>query len=169
MSFSKPIFNFHRNINWHGFSRNPNAIHILEKRLNKVFWGMLSENPNAIYLLEKNIDKISWSWLLLNPNAIHLFEQNMDKINWAMLSQNPNAIHLLEQNVDKIEYWLSSNPNAIHLLAPLNHEQMRIDNKEFFQELVQFVCHPNWQMKCASRLNMDLDEYQYLLMECNLF
>jgi hypothetical protein len=66
-------------------------------------------------------------------------------------------------------YWLSENPNAIHLLAPLNHEQMRIHNKEFFQELVQFVCHPTWLFKCASRLNMDLDEYQYLLMECNVF
>jgi hypothetical protein len=83
---------------------------------------------------------------------------------------NPNAIHLLEQNVDKINWWgLCENPNAIHLLAPLNHEQMRIQNKEFFQELVQFVCHPTWLCKCASRLHMDLDEYQYLLMECNVF
>jgi hypothetical protein len=94
----------------------------------------------------------------------------VDKINWYELSINPNAIHLLEQNVDKIDWKrLSPNPNAIHLLAPLNYEQMRSDNREFFQELVQFVCHPNWQMKCASRFNMDLDEYQYLLMECNVF
>jgi hypothetical protein len=72
--------------------------------------------------------------------------------------------------MDKIDWReLSSNPNAIHLLAPLNHEQMRIVNKEFFQELVQFVCHPTWLFKCASRLNMDVDEYQYLLMECNVF
>ena len=114
-----------------------------------------------------------WPMLSQNPNAIHLLEQNIDKIDWGMLSSNPNAIHLLEQNLDKIDkidwFWLSSNPNAIHLLAPLNHEQMRIDNKEFFQELVQFVCHPNWLFKCASRLNMDLDEYQYLLMKCNVF
>jgi hypothetical protein len=111
-----------------------------------------------------------WPGLSLNPNAIHLLRQNVDKIDWGILSSNPNAIHLLEQNIDKINWYvLSYNPNAIHLLAPLNHEQMRIDNKEFFQELVQFVCHPNWQMKCASRLNMDLDDYQYLLMECNVF
>jgi hypothetical protein len=87
-----------------------------------------------------------------------------------MLSQNPNAIHILEKNIDQINwFWLSENPNAIHLLAPLNHIQMRIDNKEFFQELVQFVCHPTWLFKCASRLNMDFDEYQYLLMESNVF
>ena len=131
---------------------------------------VISGNPNAIHLLEQNLDKVNWSALSHNPNAIHLLEQNMDKIDWDMLSSNPNAIHLLEQNLDKVNwFWLSGNPNAIHLFAPLNHEQMRVDNKEFFQELVQFVCHPTWLFKCASRLNMDLDEYQYLLMECNVF
>ena len=125
-------------------------------------------NPSKnIYNLH---DIIDWPYLSSNPKAIHLLEQNVDKITWFGLSSNPNAIHLLEQNIDKINWWnLSQNPNAVHLLAPLNHTQMRSENKEFFQELVQFVCHPNWQMKCASRLNMDLDEYQYLLMECNVF
>ena len=116
------------------------------------------------------IPYMNWCALSSNPNAIHLFEQNLDKIDWISLSYNPNAIHILGQNVDKINWkYLSLNPNAIHLLAPLNHEQMRSDNKEFFQELVQFVCHPNWQIKCASRLNMDLVEYHYLLMEFNLY
>ena len=64
---------------------------------------------------------------------------------------------------------VSGNPNATRLVATLNHTKMRKKNKKFFQQLVQFVCHPNWQMKCALRLNMDLDEYQYLLMECNVF
>ena len=94
----------------------------------------------------------------------------MDKIDWRWLSLNPNAIYILEKNVDKIIWiMLSRNKNAIHLLAPLNHEQMRIQNKEFFQELVEFVCHPVWQMKCASRLELDLEDYQNLLMECNVF
>ena len=172
-------------INWRELSRNPNAIHILKQNLDKVSWIDLSYNPNAIHLLEQNVNKnkraskkdkrknkINWYGLSLNPNAIHLLEQNIDKIDWYQLSRNPNAIHLLEQHLDKVDWhYLSGNPNpeVIRLMAPLNHEQMRIDNKEFFQELVQFVCHPNWQMKCASRLNMDLDEYQYLLMECNVF
>jgi hypothetical protein len=118
----------------------------------------------------------STGWLSKNPNGIHLLEKNVDKIDcpcWRRLTLNPNAIHILEQHLDKLDKisWdlLSNNSNAIHLLAPLNCEQMRIENKEFFQELVQFVCHPTWQMKCASRLHMDLDEYQYLLMECNVF
>jgi hypothetical protein len=38
-------------------SGNPNAIHILEKNLNKLdWWGPLSQNPNAIHLLTK-LDK----------------------------------------------------------------------------------------------------------------
>jgi hypothetical protein len=163
-------------INWDELSENPNAIHLLEQNRdkiswwNKIDWIMLSSNPNAIHLLEQNVYKIDWEMLSENPSAIHLLEQKVDKIDWQWLSANPNAIHLLEKNIDKI-HWdqLSSNPNAIHLLAPLNYEHMRIENKEFFQELVQFVCHPTWQMKCASRLHMDLDEYQYLLMECNVF
>ena len=37
-----------------------NAIHILEKNLDKVNWSKLSCNPNAIYILEKNLDKVDW-------------------------------------------------------------------------------------------------------------
>ena len=39
-------------------SYNPNAIHILEKNLNKVDWEILTRNPNAIHILEKNLDKV---------------------------------------------------------------------------------------------------------------
>ncbi len=91
-------------------------------------------------------------------------------MDWETLSGNPNAIHLLEQNLDKVSwYWLCYNPNANHLIAPLNHIQMRENNKEFFQELVSFVCHPNWLNKCALRLNLDFIEYQQLLIECGVF
>jgi hypothetical protein len=72
----------------------------------------LSCNRNAIHLLEKNLDKVDWSQLSRNPNAIHLLEKNLDKVDWSQLSRNPNAIHLLEQNLDKVEWnWLSTNPN----------------------------------------------------------
>src|SRR5436305_2060669 len=84
-------------------------------------WNFLSRNPNAIHLLEKNLDKINWSLLSSNPNAIHLLEKNLDKIDWDKLSTNPNAIHLLEKNLDKIYYiWLQINPNAVHLLEEYN-------------------------------------------------
>ena len=31
--------------------------------INNVCWYGLSNNPNAIHMLEKNLDKVSWSWL----------------------------------------------------------------------------------------------------------
>jgi hypothetical protein len=40
-------------VNWHKLSENPNAIHLLEKNLDKVNWHKLSENPNAHLLLSK--------------------------------------------------------------------------------------------------------------------
>jgi hypothetical protein len=46
--------------------------------------------------------------------------------------------------------------------------QMRLDNQDFVQDLVAYVCHPNWIQKCATRLNMEFDEYQDLLAECNV-
>jgi hypothetical protein len=50
----------------------------------------LSGNPNAIHLLEKNLEKIDWFRLSGNPNAIHLLEQNREKIDWVSLSENPS-------------------------------------------------------------------------------
>ena len=55
---------------------------------------MLSRNPNALHILEKNIDKIEWTALSKNPSAIYLLEKNRDKIEWNALSSNPNAIRL---------------------------------------------------------------------------
>src|SRR5438477_129751 len=42
-----------QNMNWNWFSSNPNAIHLLERNLDKIDWDCLSENPNATHLLEK--------------------------------------------------------------------------------------------------------------------
>jgi hypothetical protein len=53
-------------------------------------WDKLSGNPNAIHLLEKNLDKVIWGQLSGNPNAIHILEKNLDKVNWGVLSCNPN-------------------------------------------------------------------------------
>ena len=134
-----------------------------------VDWCYLSTNQNAIHLLEQNLHKVDWYYLSANPNAIHILEQNLDKVDWKCLSRNPNAIHLLEQNLDKVCWeMLSINPNAIHLLAKLDYNQMRLDNQCFVQDLVAFVCHPNWIQKCASRMGLEFDEYQDLLVQCNV-
>lgn len=62
--------------------------------IDKIKWYWLSRNPNAIHILEKNLDKIDWNVLSANPNAIHLLENNLDKINWNMLSTNPSICKL---------------------------------------------------------------------------
>ena len=69
-------------LDWKKLSSNINAIHILEKNLDKVDWNILSSNINAIKLLEKNIDMINWERLSLNSNAINFF----DNINFENLS-----------------------------------------------------------------------------------
>ena len=86
MSFSKPIFNFHRNIYWTGLSGNPNAIHMLEQNLDVINWFWLSENPNAIHLLEKNLDRVVWWSLSKNPNVIHILKKYLNLSTYMFIS-----------------------------------------------------------------------------------
>lgn len=56
---------------WDGLSSNPNAIHIIEKNLDKLdekCWTNLSKNPNAIHIIEKNKEKIDWMYIYGNPS-----------------------------------------------------------------------------------------------------
>ena len=69
--------------------------------VDKLRWQELSKNPNAIHLLEKNLDKVNWEMLSGNPNAIPLLEKNLDKVDWEELSSNPNIFtydYLLRSN-----------------------------------------------------------------------
>jgi hypothetical protein len=91
-------------------TENPSAIHIIEKRFNltgECYWMALSKNSNAIHILEKNIDKLSWYHLLQNPNAIHLIEpyvekHDMDIQHWISLLSNPNPY--AKQIIIKLDY-----------------------------------------------------------------
>ena len=49
-----------------------NAISLLEKNQDKIFWCELSQNPNAISILEKNQDKIFWDYLCENKGYYEL-------------------------------------------------------------------------------------------------
>ena len=122
---------------WRGLSKNPYAIHILEKNLDKVSWAELSLNPNAISILEKYPDKVHLPWLLQNKNAIHIIEQNidifMDKIDNACISSITSIpfldsvhIRIIENHVDKLNSYcwasLSKNPLAIPILEKYSHK-----------------------------------------------
>ena len=127
--------------------------------MDKVVWFYLSENPNAIHLLEKNLDRVSVR-LSDNPNAIHILENNMDKVYWYMLSANPNAIPILEKNLDKVDWkYLSENPNALHLFTKLDTEKMRKNCKKFAEELAAYVFHPARLLRICETYGLELDEY----------
>jgi hypothetical protein len=51
-----------------------------------LFPGYLSMNPNAMQLLEKNPDRIYWDWLSLNPS---IFKK---EINYKYLTERMNVI-----------------------------------------------------------------------------
>ena len=162
---------------WTCISQNPNAMPIIEKNIDKVNWRALMRNTNkkAIELLQKNLDKIQFygsSELCKNPSAMSIIEQRLDKLtgeDWMILSSNPEAIPILEKNLDNVRcFSLYRNPNAIPLIAKLDYELMRINNQPLFQELLAFICHPNWLQKCATRLGLDFEEYQELLNNCGV-
>jgi hypothetical protein len=55
--------------------------------------------------------------------------------------------------------WLSENPNSVHLFAPLNHEKMQDQCKEFSRDLLSYVLHPTRLIRLANALDMDLEDY----------
>ncbi len=81
----------------------------LEKNLDKVNWYNLAKNINAIHIIEKNLDKLDSfckDALLRNPKAINVIERNFDRFknDYYALSENPNGIHLLTKyNYEKMK------------------------------------------------------------------
>lgn len=81
-------------IDWYALSRNPNAVHLLEKYPNKIVWPMLclNQSPQILRLLEKYPEKIEWSYFSINPQLIPLLEKHPHlgkNIHWKHLSKNP--------------------------------------------------------------------------------
>lgn len=115
---------------WHDLSKNPNAIHLLEKYPRYIDWTTILENPNAVPIIEKNLDKIhNDDWIILsgNLNAVHIFEkpEYLNKLyDWSYLSKNPKAMHIIVNNWDKVD-WItfSQNPSAINMIIQLLQEQ----------------------------------------------
>ena len=115
---------------WSELSKNPRAIRLLEKNLNRINWRILSSNPEAIHILEDNLGQIDWRELSSNSAAIYLLEKNPNKIDWYRLSSNPAAIYLLEKNPDKIvwrELSRNTNPDALILFEKNYFKLMYFD------------------------------------------
>ena len=125
-------------IDWAYLARNPNAMPIIKKNLDKIFdnqytfQNFLRDNthPEAIRIIEQNLDKIddvSWHCLSHNSSAIPILEKNLDKyISWHTLIQYPNALHLIEKNLDKINpLYLLTYPHTIHLVDRIEESRFR--------------------------------------------
>jgi hypothetical protein len=96
-------------------------------------------NQNAIHILEKNMDKVDWTLLSRNPNAIHILERNIDRVDWKNLSSNRNAIEILKNNWTKID-WINIFLNRSIFELDLFFLKKRMDIIR--EELMMKVFHP---------------------------
>ncbi len=127
MSLNKPEWYFKDwldNLNEEELSANPHpaAIKYLEDNPELIRWFPFSKNPSAIDILAKNLDKIVWYSFNANPTAkaIEILKANPDKINWFILSKNPAAVQFLAENRDKInKESLFQNPGAMSLIRKM--------------------------------------------------
>ena len=67
-------------------------------------WDALSANPNAIHLLEKNVDKINWNCLSINPSIFEYdYEAMRNRINLFKEELVSKQFH--PRNFDKFVSW----------------------------------------------------------------
>jgi hypothetical protein len=118
----------------------------------KLDWFMLSLNPNAIHMIEKKLEEKS---IVLSWNELHDIISSNDKpelqreihykhkICWNNIYKNPNAIHLIENHLkifrtvideDMYEEYtqaLLQNPGAIHIIEKLGIDFTNEDTRDF--------------------------------------
>jgi hypothetical protein len=127
---------------WNKLVLSKDAVPFIEKHihiLNKEVLKNLSKNPFAVTMLERHIDKISWNDFVNNPNAIHVVDKNIDlcfkELNWrgrADLIRHPNFIHIIEKHMDKIIDELLCS-NCLSIIA-YQQNPLFIDLLEKFME-----------------------------------
>ncbi len=162
-------------INLNGLSKNPNAVHLIEKVSNpEILYRTtyyLSQNPNAIDFIKKN-KIISWKGIFLNknPDAINLLEEYLKTFTFKHLIKNdfyeniqymdPHGFELYNEYNWENKYWeyLSSNPN----IFTYDYVEMKKQMKEIglAEELSEKVFHPKRLMKLCEKYNMELEELQ---------
>jgi hypothetical protein len=133
-------------IDWSQLSKNPEAIHLLKRNIDKIDWSNLSGNKNAIDILLQHPSKIDWRAFSRNTNsiAIKMLEENPDKIDWGNLTRNPAAIHLLEANPDKVSWSIILlNPN----IYDYDYAKMKMNMDVLREEMMIKVWKPSRVMK----------------------
>jgi hypothetical protein len=130
----------------------------------------LSRNPFAVELLVRHLDKISWNDFVNNPNAIHVIENNLDlcfkSINWRGkidLLRHPNFIHILKKYQNKIIDELLFADCLLELAC--NRNTIYIDLLEKYMkkcpEKIQNLTSTFWNDLCKNPIAIHIIE-QYL-------
>jgi hypothetical protein len=98
-------------IQWWKLVTTKNAFPFIEKHIDILdddCLKKLSRNPFAVDMLVRHIDKISWVDFVLNPNAIHVIEKNLDLCFKSLcgygkihLLRHPDFIHILKKYKNK--------------------------------------------------------------------
>jgi hypothetical protein len=72
--------------------------------MNKINWKHLSSNPNAIHLLEKNVEKINWYTLTENPSIFEYdYEAMRQRLN--VFKEELVAKQFHPKNMAKFVSW----------------------------------------------------------------
>jgi hypothetical protein len=175
-------------INWILLSRNPAAMHILNRRKYRkcLVWIGIIHNKNAVELVRNNLHMVEnyWNYICEQAHLIDMIDQNRDKIDWRALSINDKAIHILEQNLENVNITqLCKNKNGFHLLLQLNHVFRNSNNyhKNIVFEYFDYCQKNNKQFNLISQLSkygytenhMEFlkhnNDYDYLSMNSNIF
>jgi hypothetical protein len=135
-------------LNWYNLSRQPDAIPLLERNLDRVRWDQSHASPKMLPFLRKHPEHIEWYILSCFPHSMKFVEESVKKnlgilphLNWRHLSSRPEAISILEQHPEYIEWGtLAKNEAAIHLIeehiATMTEEGKKtIENREFLMTL----------------------------------
>jgi hypothetical protein len=74
--------------------------------LDEVDWEFLSKNPNAIPILEKNLDKVNVEYLLINPNIfVDEYEQACRAYFKQYVAEELTRLMFHPKNMKKFQGW----------------------------------------------------------------
>lgn len=118
----RPYFTAHIDkVEWEFLSQNPNAIDMIRDNIDKVETTHLcwNEHPDAIRMVEDRIEDACWDALSCNSSATYVLEQHLDKIKlfWLCHNNHPNAVRLFNAYVSKHECFDTINQTMWHTIC----------------------------------------------------
>jgi hypothetical protein len=108
----------------HTLSFNTRAVEYLEEHEYLIYNKYIFENENAIHIIEKRVDRLRLmnDQLTGNKNAVNFLRNNYDYISYSKLYEHAHNIEFINAIINKMKYnmiyWreLSKNPGAMHIL-----------------------------------------------------